>query len=374
MNILILSWRGPGHPHAGGAEISTHEHAKGWVKKGHKVTLITSSFAGGKPEEFIDGVKIIRRGSQFFWVHIYAFKWYLFDHHERFDLVVDEFHGMPFFTPLYIPIKKIAFIHEVTKEVWRLNPWKEPFNLLPYLIGGTLEPYVFKFFYSNIPFMTVSQSSKQDLINWGIDKTKITVVHNGLTTVKQKRVSKEKIKTLIFLGAISKDKGIEDALQVFSSIYEAERNWQMWIVGKADHKYLEKLKVLSSDLGIIDKVKFWGFVSEQKKFELLSRAHLAINTSIREGWGLVNIEANSVGLPVLAYDVSGSRDSVRDGKNGFLVSYGNYKQLASRAIEIMENGKLYRKISTQAIHWSKGFSWERAANRSLSLIKSIVKS
>ena len=88
MNILILSWRGPGHPYEGGAEIVTHEHAKAWIKAGHNVTLFTSSYDKAKPNENIDGVEIIRSGSQLGGVHLSAFVWYLFGKHQKFDLVV----------------------------------------------------------------------------------------------------------------------------------------------------------------------------------------------------------------------------------------------------------------------------------------------
>ncbi len=121
MNILILSWRGIGHPNAGGAEIVTHEHAKGWVKAGHQVILFTSYFPDAKREEVIDGIEIKRYGRQMLGVQWEAFKWYLFGVHCKFDLVIDQFHGIPFFTPFYVRSKKIAFIHEVAKEVWRLN-------------------------------------------------------------------------------------------------------------------------------------------------------------------------------------------------------------------------------------------------------------
>src|SRR3989344_3946668 len=180
MNVLILSWRGPGHPNAGGAEQVTLEHAKGWVKAGHEVTLFTSFFKGAKKEDLINGVKIIRIGRQFFGVQINAFFWYLFGKHQKFDLVIDEFHGIPFFTPFYIRARKIALIHEVARDVWKLNPWPKPFNLIPSFFGTMLEPLIFRIFYRKIPFTTVSNSTKDDLLGWGIPKSSITVIHNGV--------------------------------------------------------------------------------------------------------------------------------------------------------------------------------------------------
>lgn len=374
MRILLLSWRGPEHPNAGGAETSTHEHAKGWVKAGNEVTLFTSSYIGAKKEEDIDGVKIIRRGRQVLGVHWEAFKWYLFDKHDDFDLVVDQFHGIPFFTPLFVRKKKLGFIHEATKEVWSLNPWPKPFNLIPTIFGTISEPLIFKFFYRKIPFMTVSESTAKDLFDWGILKDNITIVHNGISVPKIGRLpTKEKKKTAIFLGAISRDKGIEDALRVFAYIDKKEKGWQFWIVGRSESKYLNFLKKQAKDLGITNKVKFWGYVTENKKYELLARAHVLINPSIREGWGLVVTEAASVGTPTIAYDVPGLRDSIRDGITGFLCEERNPTLLAENILKLLSNKKNYIKICDNAKDWSKEFSWKKTARESLKLLEKIVK-
>ncbi len=371
MNILVLSWRGPGHPHAGGAEESTHQHAKGWVKAGHNVTLFTSYYPEAK-EETIDGVKIIRKGSQIFGVHLEAFLWYVFGKHEKFDLIVDQFHGIPFFTPLYVEEKKLAFIHEVTKEVWSLNPWTWPFNLIPTLIGTIFEPLIFKLLYKKIPFMTVSESTKKDLMEWKIPKENIFVIHNGFAKPEGIHIlPKEKKKTLIFLGALSKDKGIEDALKVFSILDKTNSGFQFWILGKGEEHYLRSLISLARKLEIERKVKFWGLVSEKVKYELLSRAHILINPSIREGWGLVVIESAAMGTPTAAFDVPGLRDSIINKKTGILTSKHSVENIAADIITLLENEERYSKISQNAVDWSKRFSWEEAVKMSTNLIEKV---
>ena len=134
LKIVIFSWRGPGHPNLGGAEIVTHEHAKVWVKAGHKVTLFTSFFPGAREREIIDGVEIIRRGKGLIGVHLEAWKWYR-NLEDKPDIVFDHFHGIPFFTPLYVREKKVAFIHEVAKEVWFLSHLPFPKNLIYGAVG-----------------------------------------------------------------------------------------------------------------------------------------------------------------------------------------------------------------------------------------------
>ncbi len=373
MKILIFSWRGPGHPNAGGAEISTHEHAKGWIKAGHSVTLFSSYYQGAKRKEQVDGVTIIREGRQFFGVQWEAFKWYLFKDHPKYDLVVDQFHGIPFFTPLYVKEKKLAFIHEVTKEVWMLNNWPWPANLIPASVGILFEPLIFKLLYEKIPFMTVSESTKKDLILWGIPKEHIFVIHNGSYMPKIKTLpSKEKKNTLIFLGVLNRDKGIEEALEIFSILNNKIKDCQFWIVGKAGARYLENLKSQAVRLKLDKKVKFWGFVSEEKKYDLLSRSRLLINPSIREGWGMVVIEAASVGTPTVAFNVPGLRDSIIDGKTGILSKEHFVDSLADEIVKLVENEKRYIKISQNAIVWSRNFSWNKATKLSTDLVNKIA--
>lgn len=372
MKILIFSWRGPKHPHAGGAEYSTHEHSKGWVKAGHSVILFTSSFKGAKSEEEIDGVHVMRRGGQILGVHLHAMWWYLFSNHPKFDMVVDEIHGIPFFTPLFVKIPKLVFIHEVAKEVWKLNPWPSPFNLLPAVLGTLFEPLIFKFFYKNIPFMTVSQSTKQDLIDWQIPQENITVVHNGFNNPNYPIGKKQMIKTVIYLGALSKDKGVEDALDTFKNLAQIKKNIQFWVVGKGESHYLDFLKNKTKLLGIDKFTKFFGFVSEKEKYELLSQAHILINPSIREGWGFVVIEAASQGTPTVAYNVAGLKDSVLDGKTGLLCD-PNPTSCAQEIKYLFDNESIYISLTKNCRKWSQKFSWKESVKESLKLLDKVGK-
>lgn len=370
MNILIFSWRGPGHPNAGGAESSTHEHAKGWVRAGHNVTLFTSHYQGARREENVDGVTILRAGSQVIGVQIEALKWYLFSSHRKFDLVIDQFHGIPFFTPFFVRRKKLAFIHEVTKEIWKLNPWPKPWYFIPAIFGSLLEPLIFRFFYRRMPFMTVSESTKKDLMSWGIPAENVRVIHNGITVPHIKIPAKENKKTLIYLGSLSKDKGTEDALKVFSLL--KKEDFQFWVVGKSDPRYLKFLKKMSQKLGIGKRVKFFGFVPEVRKYELLAKAHLLINPSIREGWGLVVIEAARMGTPTIAYNVAGLKDSVVDGKTGILCQYNSVSNLADEILKLLEDEERLKVMSKQAILWSKKFGWNKSVEESLILINNLI--
>jgi len=371
MNILILSWRGPGHTNEGGAEYVTHKHATAWVKAGHCVTLFTSMYSGAKEKEEIEGIEIIRRGEQNFGVKIWAFVWYVFEAHPNYDLVVDHFHGIPFFTPLYVRSKKLGFIHEVAKEVWRLNPWPKPLNLLPWILGGLLEKFIF-LLYRRVPFITVSNSTRDDLLKWGISRKKISVIHNGIEKPKVDFVKKNKRKTAIYLGALAKDKGIEDALQVFRLLKDKKSGWSFLVAGRSDQHYNRFLSDFVRKNNLEKELEYFGFVSERKKYELLSKAHVLVNPSTREGWGLVNLEANSVGTPVVGYDVPGVRDSVVHNKTGILCKQKSPVCLAENADDLLNDNKRYERMNFNAKKWSAKFGWEKSVAKSLEIIENIV--
>jgi glycosyltransferase involved in cell wall biosynthesis len=373
VNILVLSWRDPKHPMAGGAEQVMHEHMKGWIEMGHTVTLFSSFFSGCASYESLDGVKILRRGGQLLEVQIRAFLWYWFRKHEKFDLVVDQFHGVPFFTPLYMRIPKLAVLQEVAREVWLQNHLPKPINYIIGFTGYVLEP-VFFLFYKRVPFMTGSESAKKDLITIGIPSKNIVIVPHGVKLdIPSKLPKKEKTKTVIFLGALAKDKGIEDALKTFA-ILNRKGEYQFWVIGKAGSSYKEELEELVTILGIVNRVRFWGFVSDRKKFELLARGHVLINPSMREGWGLVNIEANAVGTPIVAYSSAGLVDSVKNGINGFLCEENTPNNLADHVYKLLKDSGQYKKLQLSSIKWSNNFDWKSSKQKSLKLISKIVTS
>lgn len=370
MNILVFSWRDPKHPLAGGAEQVIHEHAKGWIKAGYKVTLFSSRFPRSLQEEDLDSVKIVREGYQYLLVQLKAFLFYL-RNQEKFDLVIDQFHGLPFFTPLYVRKPKLAVIQETAREVWFLNPLPKPLNWVVGFIGYLGEPIIF-LFYKNTHFMTGSLSAKKDVVRFGISKKKVTVVPHGVIVKKTKpNPKKEKKWTVCFLGVLSKDKGIEEALKCFHILSKLGK-FNFWVIGKADtEKYQKQLKEIVKKLNLKNKVKFWGFVSQQKKFELLTRAHLLINPSFKEGWGLVNIEANSVGLPVVAYSSPGLIDSVKHNLNGLLCRENIPLNLANNVMKVVEDKSLYLRLKKGAVEWSKKYSWKKSHKLSLRLLKRI---
>ena len=367
MNILILNWRDIKNPRGGGAEKVTHEYAKAWVQAGHRVTQFSSFFKEALTRETIDGVKIIRRGSHFT-VHLWAFLYFILKRFSGIDLIIDEFHFIPFFTPLYARKTEIlGFIHEVAKDVWFSN------LLFPLaLLGCALEP-IFFLFYRKVPFLTVSPSTKTDIVKFGIPERQISVIFDGIDCQPLGKIPvKEKKPMVCFVGYLSKDKGVDDAIVAFSKIARSLPQAQFWVVGKGGEEFVKKIKKKANNLGLSKKIKFWGFVPEKQKLDLMKRAHVLINPSQREGWGIVVIEANAMGTPVVGYNVPGLRDSIQDRKTGILTEKNTPKELAKEVLNLFKDKKLYQALQKNALLWSKKFTWEKAAEESLELIEGII--
>ena len=371
MNILVFSWRDTKHPQAGGAEQVMHEHAKGWIQAGHSVTHFGSIFKNATGEEVLDGVKIIRRGSYFLTVHLRAFIWYTFGKHLNFDIVIDEFHGIPFFTPLYVRAKKLAVLQEVAREIWWLHPLPKPLNWIIGFVGYAFEPLLF-LFYKTTPFMVGSKSAKDDVIKMGIRAKSITIIPHGVLVNSPKKLPpKEKKRTIVFLGALTKDKGIEDCIEAFSLLNKSA-DYNFWVMGSGGENYVKHLKKLAEKRNLNTKINFFGRVSEEEKFKRLARAHVLVNPSIREGWGLVNIEANAMGTPVVAYRSQGLIDSVKEGKSGIICTTNSPENLARNIEWLLSDEKRYKKFSFGAVLWSKEFSWEKSKKLSSKLVESIA--
>lgn len=368
MSILVFSWRDPRHPLAGGAEQVMHEHMKGWVEAGHEVTLFASRFNNSKKREVLDGVEIVRGGYQYLGVQMAGF-WYYFKNRKKIDFLVDQFHGLPFMTPLYSNKPKLAVIQEPARRVWFLNPLTKPINWIVGLIGYLGEPMVF-LFYRKVKFMTGSESAKEDVSRWGIKKKNIYVIPHGVIVEKPRVMPKrEGKKTVVFLGIHSKDKGIEDAIACFN-LLNKKGEYNFWTIGKFETaEYKKRVMRMIDENNLKGKIKFWGFVSQREKFELLARAHILINPSVHEGWGLVNIEANAMGTPVVAYPSRGLVDSVKDGVSGILCEKSIPEAMATGVLDLLSEEKKYKRLQRGAVEWSERFSWERSKRMSLKLIE-----
>lgn len=365
--VLILNWRCPKNPLSGGAEKVTLEHAKAWVKEGMSVSWLAGGFKDSPQTEIIDGVEIHRFGTPIS-VYLLAPFLYWFKWSGSFDLVFDEIHGVPFLSPLWVwKSKRIAYIHEVAQEIWdEMLPF--PINIL-----GKLYEKIYFIFYKKTPFLTGSNSTKHDLIRFGIPEENITVIPHGLFLKSiEEPAQKEKVLTLLYVSRLVKMKGIEDALHIFAEVIKKVPSAQFWIVGSGEEGYVNKLHKLAEQLNVSKSVTFFGYVGEDKKIELYQKAHFLLHTSVREGFGLVVIEANSQGTPALVYDSPGLRDIIKNNRNGYIFKSGDNSSVAGKCIA-MYNSPQYLTLAQSAIIESKEYNWSNITHQSSIIIENNIQ-
>lgn len=367
MTILLFNWRDTKNPKAGGAEVVTQEFAKGWVKKGFRVIWFTSSFRGALRNERVGGVEIVRQGN-FITVFLLA-PFYYFSHRREIDIVIDEIHGLPFFTPLYVKKPIIAFIHEVAAEIW---DYMYPFPINK--VGKCMEKFCLRF-YRHITFWADAVSTISELHLLGISRNHCVAISLPITNrVIRGLPKKETHSTFIFVSRVVKMKGIEEVIKAFGFILKEDPSAMLWVVGRGDASYVRWLKKMLSGYGADDHVVFWGGVSEEKKLELMRRAHILLHASVKEGWGLVVVEAASQGTPSVVYNVSGLCDSVKHNKTGVVLTDNSPFCMAREALLLLHNKKKYERFQKKGLEWSASLTWDKAVKQSLDLIEKTVRS
>jgi len=359
--ILWYNWRCWVNPEMGGAEVFTREVARRLVGAGHEVTLFTSEFPGCKREEVLDGVRVVRAGGR------YLVYWRAREYYRRrffgecYDLVVDEVNTVPFFAPRFVRNgeKVVALIHQLAREFWFYEtPF--PLSLLGYyfLEGWWLRGYV------DVPTVTVSESSRRDLLRLGFRK--VFVVSEGLSFEGLDHLpEKEGFPVVIFVGRLKRVKRPWHALEAFRLVRRRFPRAELWVVGDGYlRKKLERL--------VFDGVRFFGRVSEAEKRDLLRRAWVLVHPGVREGWGLNVLEAAAYGTPTVAYNVAGLCDSVRDGETGFLARNGDVKDLAGKIIRVLGDETLRERLSRNCLKYAKRFSWDRTAKEFLRVLRLVM--
>jgi glycosyltransferase involved in cell wall biosynthesis len=198
----------------------------------------------------------------------------------------------------------------------------------------------------------------------------IGVVNPAISIAIKPIIKKTSYPSILFLNRIKKYKGADVLIKGFKRIEKEEimKDSRLYIAGDGD--YLYEIKNLSKDC---KKIKIIGKVSNDEKVKLMEKCWIFVNPSFKEGWGIVNIEANFFGMPVIGSNVGGIKDSVIDGKTGFLFEYGNPEDLGDKIKLLIKNKGLRVKMGKNASIWAKSFNWDKSAEEYLNVLKKEVK-
>jgi glycosyltransferase involved in cell wall biosynthesis len=356
LDVLILNWRDLRHPRSGGAEVLTHGHARRLVERGHRVTMFVGKAEGGPGEEFVDGVRVVRRGGPVT-TRAHALRWYRRQTRTngRFDVVVEEVNTLPYFFGRLTGAPTLLWIHQLAREVW----WHEaPRPLAP--LGYALERSYLRL-YRSVPAVVLSESTKADLLALGFREDGVAVVPPAIDLPEpQPDVDKEP-GLLVYVGRVAPSKRVGHLVRALSAVRESGIDARLEIVGRGPQSEADALATLARDLGVGVFVSLRGYGAPAEKQMLLARASLVVMASVREGWALAVTEANALGTPAVVYERPGLRDSTVHEQSG-LVTATDPSSLAAGIVRALNEPGLYERLSRGAVDWSRRFTWDRASS------------
>ncbi len=366
MRILVFNWQDIRNPHGGGAEVHLHEIFKRIVARGHAVTLFCSSFPGAASEEEIDGIRVIREGHRNLFNVLVPLRYATRFRREQYDIVVDDINKIPFYTPLYVKEPLAAMV----LHLYRQSIFRETNALAALYVYGT-ERLALSI-YRQTPTAVISTSTKNELMQFGFAENRLVDVSVAVNHEQYRPlgISKSPVPLIGYVGRIKKYKSVDQLLRAFQIVRGHIPAARLVIVGDGDG--LPPLRRMAVSLGIADETTFTGFLSAEEKVKLINQMHVVVNTSAKEGWGLTVTEANACGVPVVASDVPGLRDAVKDGETGLLYEYGHIEQLAEKVLLVLRDENLRNRLAAGAMEYAKTFSWDRCSETMLRLLEKTV--
>ena len=178
--------------------------------------------------------------------------------------------------------------------------------------------------------------------------------------------------TFLYIGRLRRYKGVEFAIRALAEARGRRPELRLLIAGRGDDQ--PRLEQLVRELGQEQAIRFLGFVSESDKLALLRQAWANVFPSVKEGWGITNVEAAACATPSLCSDSPGLRDSVRHGETGYLVPHGVPGALAERMMELAGDVKLVERLGRQARQFAESLSWDGAAAQTEQWLERLVES
>jgi glycosyltransferase involved in cell wall biosynthesis len=349
MRFLMLNWRDPHNPKTGGAERVTLAYLAALVQRGHEVYWFANHYPNAKTEDLIHGIRIVRGGGMGTSI-LAARKWCKTQ--PRFDLVIDQHHGIPWLAPWWSGTNCVSYIHEVLGPIWNsFYPW--PLST----IGRWQERWT-HWLYRHVTFWTASSFTRDCLKAHGVREVK--QIPYGVDTVALAELPPKALNAPLRLAVVSRlapNKRIDHAIRTVKCLSERGADVRLTIVGGGEMEI--SLRRLVADLDLGNRVSFAGTLSEPDKDSQLRNAHLLLHTSQREGWGLNVIEANAMGTPAAVYPVAGLTESTLHDQTGLVSPEETPESLAATIISLLKNQGKYEGYRVQGWERAKTLHWNK---------------
>jgi phosphatidylinositol alpha-1,6-mannosyltransferase len=204
----------------------------------------------------------------------------------------------------------------------------------------------------------------------------LVVIPNGvnekLFSFKSDNIEKEN-SIISVSGLLKNRKGQHITLGALALVKNKISDVKYHIIGgRKDNVYCSLLDDIIKKEKLSANVIFHGNVSDEERNKLYNQSKIFVLNPVSddfnfEGFGLVYLEANAFGLPVIGSYGNGGEDAIKDGYNGFLVHNNNLAEVAEKINLLLEDDALYVKMSDNAREWIKDFSWDKISQKYISV-------
>ncbi len=349
--VVFLSWRDTHNPEGGGAERYLEKMAAGLVQRGCEVTIFCAAHAAAPPDEVVDGVRFVRRGSK---LTVYPAGMRALRRGDlgEPDVVVDVQNGLPFFSRLVTRVPVVVLVHHVHREQWPVV-----YPGLSGRIGWWIERRLAPLLYRRSQYIAVSRATRSELRELGVRGPRVAVVHNGTDPAMPVATAKSATPTVAVVGRLVPHKQVEHAIDAALELRAELPDLRLHVVGSG--WWEGKLHDYAAAHGAGNTVVFEGHVEEERKHEIYEQAWLLALPSLKEGWGLVVGEAGMHRTPTVAYrSAGGTRESIEDGRSGMLVD--TPEQFTSALGTLLRSEQTRADLADGAREVSHLFTWEHA--------------
>jgi glycosyltransferase involved in cell wall biosynthesis len=357
--VSMLAWRDLDDPEAGGSELHASNIAALWAEAGIEVTMRTS-FAAGHPQvTWRDGYRVIRKAGRYLVFPRAAFSEMMGWHGGR-DGLVEIWNGMPFFSPLWSRTAHVTWLHHVHAEMWQMT-------LPPRLarFGNLVESKVAPPIYRHTPIVTLSESSKRELVHdLHFRPERVSVVAPGVDPQYTPAGEKSPTPLVVAVGRLVPVKQFDVLIDALLRIKPAQPGLAAVIVGEGYRR--EELEAQIRQARAEDWISLPGRVEEAEKVDLYRRAWVLASASAREGWGMTITEAAACGTPAVATNVAGHSDAVVDGVTGILAD--DPDSLRGALEVVLRDEGLRHRLSAAAREHAARYTWAATARGTLEVL------
>lgn len=218
--------------------------------------------------------------------------------------------------------------------------------------------------------ITVSEFDRRLALRCGIASDKVVTIHNGMPDIDQE-LRADPSGAPVRLAMVARFERQKDHATLFHALTGLmHAPWQLDLVG--DGPLQSEAKALSRQLGLADRIQFWG---QRNDVDLrLSKAQVALLITNWEGFPRSILEAMRAGLPVVASAVGGIAESVRDGETGFTVPQADVEGLRRRLRQLLDNPELRVSMGRSARKlYERNFTLTQTVERTLTIYREVAR-